>query len=410
MSFVSKAITIFILSLLVEFYFTYKVASSLKRTFKNVSSKEVNKDIAFLFLFFNLFLIYLLVLQVYHAVTGNPFPGFPGNTLFHYLIEYPFWLFFLLTLQCVLFIVVLQILKPISLALFKKKKEKIKDYEAKLILLITVFFVLYIPARVIFDYNVISTRIVPYKKENLPKDLDNFRITFISDIHADEFTDSSRLQKFINDVNQTKPDLVLVGGDMISSGSKYIDTAAVYLGKIKSKYGIYSCVGDHDFWAYGNDYSRSLNKIMVALKKHHIKMIDNGNEKIKVDTAVIGITFITNAYVRTTPRYVVDSLYEQIDNPDLRILVTHQPKKNTIDEASHEGYDLLLAGHTHGGQITFLFPFKNLSPTLVETPYVRGNFQIGKMFMIVTRGLGMSIIPMRYNSTPEITAIILQTK
>jgi predicted MPP superfamily phosphohydrolase len=410
MSFISKTVAVLIASLLVEFYFSYKIVSSLKQVFNNVSRKEINKDVAFAFLFFNLFLIYLLVLQIYRSITGNPFPPLHQSAFFNYLIEYPFWLFFLLAIQCFLFFIILQILKPISIFLFKKRKEKIKTYEARLVLIITVFFILYIPGRVIFDYNTISTRVVKYKKNDLPENLQNFKITFISDIHADYYTDSRRLQKFINDVNGTNPDLVLVGGDMISSGSQYIDTAAVYLGKIKSKYGIYSCVGDHDFWAYGNDYSRSLSEITDALGKQNIKMIDNGNEKINVDSTIIGITFITNAYVRTTPNYIVDSLSAKLDDPVLKILVTHQPKSSTINEGAKDGYDLLLAGHTHGGQITFLFPFKNLTPTMIETSYIKGDFQIGKMFMIVTRGLGMSIIPMRYNSTPEVTSIVLQNK
>jgi predicted MPP superfamily phosphohydrolase len=70
-------------------------------------------------------------------------------------------------------------------------------------------------------------------------------------------------------------------------------------------------------------------------------------------------------------------------------------------------YDLFLAGHTHGGQITFLFPFINLSPTLFETKYVRGDFKFNNMLMIVNRGLGMSLVPLRYNSTPEVTVIVL---
>jgi predicted MPP superfamily phosphohydrolase len=71
---------------------------------------------------------------------------------------------------------------------------------------------------------------------------------------------------------------------------------------------------------------------------------------------------------------------------------------------------LFLAGHTHGGQITMLFPFLHLSPTRFETKYQRGDFHFGSMLMIVTRGLGMSLAPIRYNSTPEVTLIILKNE
>jgi predicted MPP superfamily phosphohydrolase len=95
---------------------------------------------------------------------------------------------------------------------------------------------------------------------------------------------------------------------------------------------------------------------------------------------------------------------------DLNILLFHQPEGGIPEKAAQNNYDLMLAGHTHGGQITFLFPFMNLSPTLIETKFVRGNFYIGKMLLVVTRGLGMSLVPIRLNSTPEITVVTIVGK
>jgi len=408
MSFAIRIAIVLVLIVLVEMYFYQKVINSFKRTFKNVSNRKVGATAKILFIYFNLFIIFLLGLLLYTLISGSPYPRIPENPFFNYLIEYPFWFFVLLTIQSILFLLIFELFKLIIYPLYKKHKEKLKRYEAMYVLIIVGFFILYIPARVIFDYNTISISPYEYKSENLPEQLNNFRITFISDIHADEYTDSKRLEKFIGKVNKTKPDLVLIGGDMISSGPEYIDTAAVYLGKIKSKYGMYSCVGDHDFWAYRNDYNRSLREITAALKQHGITMIDNADTVVKVDSTNIDISFVTNTYVRKTPDYVVDSLSKELNPKNLKILVTHQPSMKTIQEAEKDGYNLLLAGHTHGGQITFLFPFKNLSPTMIETPLLRGEFHFGSMMMIVTRGLGMSIVPMRYNSTPEVSAIVLE--
>ncbi|MCB0753000.1 MAG: hypothetical protein KDC52_16125, partial [Ignavibacteriae bacterium] len=117
--------------------------------------------------------------------------------------------------------------------------------------------------------------------------------------------------------------------------------------------------------------------------------------------------FATNTYVETISEKVLDSLTINKSNADIRIFLTHQPREFMIEKAFEMNYDLYLCGHTHGGQITFLFPFYNLSPTLIETPYMRGEFNFGKMLMVVTRGLGMSLAPVRYNSTPEITIITL---
>jgi hypothetical protein len=86
-------------------------------------------------------------------------------------------------------------------------------------------------------------------------------------------------------------------------------------------------------------------------------------------------------------------------------MLVHQPRQIVINAAVKNKYDLILAGHTHGGQITFLFPFINLTPTLIETNRIKGDFYLGKTMMVVTPGLGMSIAPVRYNSTPEVTVI-----
>src|SRR5690606_31552617 len=122
------------------------------------------------------------------------------------------------------------------LPFYRKKKEKFKSLEAKAVLIIAAIFAIYVPARVLYDYNSISIRIVEFKKQNLPKELNNFKITFISDLQADKYTDEKRLCNFISKVNSTNPDLVLVGGDIITSTPNYIDMGAKFLGMIKSKF------------------------------------------------------------------------------------------------------------------------------------------------------------------------------
>jgi predicted MPP superfamily phosphohydrolase len=281
-------------------------------------------------------------------------------------------------------------------------------FAAKLVLGISAFFIFYVPLRIIYDYNSVSIRIKEYKVKNLPKDLENFKITFIADVQADRYTDPKRLFRFISKVNATHPDLVLIAGDVITSTPDYIKTAAEYIGKIKSVYGIYSCVGDHDNWAYREDTKRSVREITEALDKYNVEMINNGRKVIKVGNAEIEITFITNTYVETINDSELDNLTDDKADYDLKIFLVHQPRQRLVDQTLKHGYNLFLAGHTHGGQITFLFPFFNLTPTLFETKYVRGDFEFGKMLMIVTRGLGMSLVPLRYNSTPEVTLIVLE--
>jgi hypothetical protein len=296
----------------------------------------------------------------------------------------------------------------IILPVYRKHKEKLKNVEAKIVVVLLAFFIIYVPVRVIVDYYLVSTRIVVYKKANLPDELNNFKITFISDIQADAYTDASRLGKYISRVNYTNPDLVLIGGDMITSTPDYINEAAEYVGMIKSKYGVYSCIGDHDNWAYRNDYDRSLREVEGAMAEYNVRMYDDRDTVLSIKNSKIGITFLTSTYVEHLNAGTINNLIHKQESADLNILLIHQPNSAAVHVAADEGYDLFLAGHTHGGQVTFLFPFINLTPTLLETRFVRGDFHFGNMLMIVTRGLGMSLVPMRYNSTPEITVIVLK--
>jgi len=135
-------------------------------------------------------------------------------------------------------------------------------------------------------------------------------------------------------------------------------------------------------------------------------MLNDENRILNIDSAKILISFVTYTYPEKISQEDLNKLLS-VKKQDFNIVLSHQPEGGIPEEASEKNYDLMLAGHTHGGQITF-FPLYNLSPTLLETKYVRGNFTIGNMLLIVTRGLGMSLVPFRLNSTPEITLITLQ--
>ena len=397
---------------LVEYYFAKKVSKAIKNFFPEFPEKKRKSVLKVFLIWINLYPLFLIIDWSYAAIS-NTYVWVPQNFFFDYFLIYPFWAGLFVVVQSDLFFLIIDFFRLLLLPFWKKYKQKFLSYETKAIVFITVFFLFYVPLRIIHDEYTVSIRIVEYKKKDLPEALNNFRLTFISDVQADRYTDEARLTKYINMVNSTHPDLVLIGGDVITSTPDYINEAAEYIGKIKSKYGIYSCVGDHDNWAYHNEYSKSLHEVETALKKQGIEMVDNGKRYVNVDGAKIEITFITNTYVERIPVNELDSLADLKHNYALKIFLAHQPREFLAQAAKRYNYDLYLAGHTHGGQITFLFPFKNLSPTLIETPYVRGDFHFTKedgkkMLMVVTRGLGMSLAPVRYNSTPEITLIVLE--
>jgi predicted MPP superfamily phosphohydrolase len=289
----------------------------------------------------------------------------------------------------------------------KKKKEIVKTWNARLILLMYIFFAVYVPLRIFYDINFVEVRHTEYSMEDLPESLQGFKIGLIADIQADYYTDENRLNHYIDKLNEAEPDLVLIAGDVITNSAEYIPVAAEALSKIKSEYGIYACVGDHDNWAYGRNIMKSRREVIETLDRKSIYMLDDVNYKLAIDSSIIGITFITDTYSDRISHSLLDSLTTNLHGSDLRILLSHQPNYKIVQRAIDNKYNLMLSGHTHGGQITILFPFQDLSPTMFETKYVRGDFWFDNTMLVVCRGLGFSIAPVRFNSTPEVVIIEL---
>jgi len=395
-----------VILVVVEYYFIKKTSLALKYLVPSFYKDKFKILKRIFFVWMNMYPIVLVIVYVYFAITSE-YMTMPESRIFDYLFIYPFWIFFILTIQVGIYFLVIDIFKLLLFPFYKKHKDILLKTQSVLVFILTGCFIVYIPARIIYDYNEVSVRPVEYKKSGLPDALNNFRIAFISDLQADHYTDEGRLKDYIDKVNALDTDLILVAGDFITTGPKYIDISANLIGTLHSRYGIFSCIGDHDNWAYRGDVTRSLTEVKNALKKNNVEMIDNSYRMIKVDSATIDITFITYTYVGKIQNSTLDSLVKT-GSGDLKIFLTHQPRQHLIDAATKNNYNLFLAGHTHGGQITFLFPFIWLTPTLFETSYIRGDFWFNDMLVIVTRGLGMSLAPLRYNSTPEITLITIK--
>jgi predicted MPP superfamily phosphohydrolase len=89
-------------------------------------------------------------------------------------------------------------------------------------------------------------------------------------------------------------------------------------------------------------------------------------------------------------------------------MLTHQPSEWLVDYSLKQGYNLFVAGHTHGGQIVFPVPGFLLTGSSFETDYVTGFYQVGEMLVSVNNGLGMTLAPVRYHAPAEVTLILLK--
>src|ERR1017187_4076308 len=275
MSFASRTVIVFVIMLLLEYYFIIKADRTITAVFPRINWKRFNTLKKVVLIFLNL---YPLVLLGFYFSNSK----LPDTRLIDYVFIYPFWVYIFIVIQSVLFFPLFLIVKGIIYPFYRKHKDAYLKIENKLLLGLIAFFILYVPTRIIFDYYKVSIRNVVFTKQGLNPVLDNFRLILISDIHADRHTDTKRLGNYIEKVNSLKPDLVLIGGDMISGNPQYIDSAAKYVGMIKSNYGVFSCRGDHDYWAFRPDFQKSVSEITNALGKQNVPMLHNENIRLEV--------------------------------------------------------------------------------------------------------------------------------
>ncbi len=410
MSFIMRLTLAVLIFFIVEFYFYRRTKKSIRAIFPKLDKTKLNKIFRAVIIFTNLYPALLIIYFVYLMVSGSPRISAIESPFFDWFLVYPFWISVLIIVQSTAILIPIDLFRLILFPLYKKHRDNIGRKAAIISLIIISASVIYVPVRVAYDYHFVSTRVTEVEIENLHEDLEDFKITLIADTQADWYTDEARINKYIETAISTNPDLVLIAGDIITGTPRYIEAGANAFKNLTAPYGVYTCVGDHDNWAYREDNARSLREISAALKAVGVEMVDDDNRIIKVDSAAINISFVTYTYSRRIEQAALELLSMRNGEHDLDIFMTHQPNEQLVTLANELNYDLYFAGHTHGGQLTILFPFINLTPTLMETNYVKGNFSIGAMELIVNRGLGMSIAPVRYNSTPEVTVIVLKKK
>lgn len=223
--------------------------------------------------------------------------------------------------------------------------------------------------------------------------LKDLKIVFASDFHIKPYQ-QKRLDKVVELINAENPDLVLSVGDFVSGHNKKmtmpIEDIAKGLGKVKSKYGFYTTLGNHDIW-------QDSEKITKALKNNGIKVLANENVSIQLNDQKIYIAGLED-FMTGKP-----DIYKALDGTKSpTILLTHSPD---MFVKVPEGINLTLAGHTHGGQIRIPFIGPIFTASKFGDKYSKGLIEENERKLITTTGIGTSILPIRFNCLPEIVVI-----
>ncbi|MFN2577145.1 MAG: metallophosphoesterase [Pyrinomonadaceae bacterium] len=228
----------------------------------------------------------------------------------------------------------------------------------------------------------------------LPLSLDGFRIVHLSDLHYGPLVEPRHLERAIAIANDLKPDLIALTGDYISQERAYAAPCAEIVGRLKARHGVYAILGNHDHWTDAKLIADLFRAEGVSMLINQGTRIDARSESFwlaGVDDTMVGLEDLSLALAGSR-------------DEEFRLLLAHNPI--ILRRAARAGVDLVLSGHTHGGQIT-LRPEKNLA----RRPRRRMSRGLGRRAntqIYVTRGLGTVVLPIRYGCPPEVSLLELR--
>ncbi|MGL5414649.1 MAG: metallophosphoesterase [Clostridium sp.] len=261
-----------------------------------------------------------------------------------------------------------------------------------LILVIIVILIVYI--------TVIERKLVvakEYKIEINNSDENKIKIVQFTDTQLGEYYSIKDFKKAVNKINNLKPDIVIFTGDLIDNFSKYEDREKVseVLEGIRANIGKYAVYGNHD---YGGGAIRNYKTIM---ENGGFILLRNSNEIIEYKGKKINIFGCDDALFG---KYNVEETIRGIEENNINILAVHEP--DISEKFKEYPIDLILSGHSHGGQIylPFIGPLKK---NILSKKYNRGMYELENKKntkLYVNTGLGNTKIPFRFLTIPEVVA------
>ena len=216
--------------------------------------------------------------------------------------------------------------------------------------------------RVHFDIE--TSKLSPHQKP--------IRVVGISDLHLGYTIGPDELQEWVQIINAEKPDIVVIGGDLIDNNVELVKQMGLdkILRKIKAPMGVFACLGNHEY---------------IAGKKESIVFHEKSNIKVLQDTTFMvadNFVLIGRDDVHNPNRKALSTIVNGVDNGSFKLLLDHQP--SNLEEAENQKIDLQFSGHTHNGQI---YPITLVVEAMFENPH--GMIEKGLTQIYVSSGLGI---------------------
>lgn len=233
------------------------------------------------------------------------------------------------------------------------------------------------------------------ESDRLPSSFDGVSVAFLSDIHLPSKLTYKRLQKIVARLCKEAPDLLFLGGDYTSS-VEHVQPLFSSFSSVKTVYGKYAVLGNHDY--------RLRDTLAVAMQHGGVRLLNDEAVYIKNGADSIAVIGVYNPF---KPSLAVQELADNVQKDCFTMILSHTPD---FAQDTNVRCDLLLAGHTHGGQVSLLGLYTPVKNTKYGSRFLRGrNYTIEGVPVITTNGVGTSRRKLRFCVPSEIVIITLKT-
>src|SRR5678815_2536467 len=234
----------------------------------------------------------------------------------------------------------------------------------------------------------------PISLRRLPKEFEGFRVVQLSDVHHGPFSDRSQIERAVETANRLQPDIIALTGDYISKERHYAAPCAEMLGRLKARYGVYAVLGNHDHWtdaALITDLFRAEGITVLINEGMHFEKNGESIWLAGVDDTMVGLEDLSLALAGAR-------------QDEMKLLLAHNPI--ILRRAARAAVDLVLSGHTHGGQVAIRS--EKGAPARGRKRMLKGLGRLGHTQIYVNRGLGTVVLPIRYGCPPEVSLLELR--
>ncbi|WP_271712198.1 metallophosphoesterase [Anaeromicropila herbilytica] len=248
------------------------------------------------------------------------------------------------------------------------------------------------------DYNITTTKEL---REG------GYKIVFLSDLHFGTTMNSRQLQMNCNKIKKVSPDLVILGGDIVdeNTSKEKMQKAFQTIAKLHPSLGIYYVYGNHDKNLYSRNPNYTEDELQETIEKYQIRILDDSSWKISNEISITGRNDTWVAQMEQKKRTSSKELAKNTQKNNYHILVDHQPRD--MDENEEAGFELMLSGHTHAGQ---LWPVGLLTVLFDNQTVNYGIRQFNKMNLVVSSGIGGWGYPLRTGKHSEFVVINLTSE